>query len=84
MDKRVTKLLTSGLLIGLAAATMGCTETNSTIFIRQVQVPDPDDQCVVRADPTALFTGSGYLDTGVGDGAYQATMLICERFINYP
>ncbi|MBW2459809.1 MAG: hypothetical protein JRI68_35285 [Deltaproteobacteria bacterium] len=81
MQKRVTRLLTTGLLVGMAAATMGCTETNSTIFIRQVQVPDPDDQCVVRADPSSLYTGYGFLDTGIGDGAYQATMLVGNQMI---
>jgi len=82
MQNRATNLLlTSGLLVGLAATTMGCTETNSTIFIRQVQVPDPDDQCIVRADPAALFTGHGFLDTALGDGAYQATVLVGNQMI---
>ncbi len=76
MRKCVNRLLTTSLLVGMAMATIGCTDTGSTIFIRQVLVRDAEDQCIVRADPTGLFTGSGFLDTSLGDGAYQAAMLV--------
>ncbi|RLB57305.1 MAG: hypothetical protein DRI90_18120 [Deltaproteobacteria bacterium] len=76
MRIRVKELLSTGLVVGIGMATMGCTDTGSTIFIRQIQLPDAEDNCTVRPDPAATYTAAGFLDTSLGGGAYEAAMLV--------
>lgn len=59
----------------LMVLTTGCSDTYSTLFIRQVQRPDPEDDCTVTNDPTSGFVPSGVLDRAVEDG-YNAALLV--------
>jgi hypothetical protein len=68
-------------MAGLMATSVACVDTNSTVFVRQVQASDAGDDCVVKSDPSALFRASGFLDTSIGDGGYQAVMLIGNQLV---
>jgi hypothetical protein len=70
-------------VIGLAALTFGagCTENNQSIFIRQVPVPDPEDQCAVTADPSSPALFSGRLDAALAT-TYQQFFLVGNQMIS--
>jgi hypothetical protein len=76
MQQLVTRLGSVTLMAGLMVSSVACVDTGSTVFIRQVQAVTADDDCIVQPDPSALFRGSGFLDTSVGDGGYQAVLLV--------
>ncbi|MBM4373606.1 MAG: hypothetical protein FJ095_00865 [Deltaproteobacteria bacterium] len=69
-------------IIGLAALSFGtgCTDNQQTLFIRQVPVPDPEDQCSVTADPSAPALFSGRLDATLAT-TYQQFFLVGNQMI---
>jgi len=69
-------------LFGLVALTLGagCTENNQSIFIRQVPVPDPEDQCAVTADSSGPALFSGRLDAALAT-TYQQFFLVGNQMI---
>ena len=80
--------------MGFAASSIGCVDNNTSIFIRQVQVPDPDNGCIVSADPSALMDTHGNVDTfaqrfitGAGDvtqgqtAAFNVSLLVGNQLI---
>jgi hypothetical protein len=60
------RLFHVALVAGLAATSVACTETNSTIFIRQVVVPE-DEECVYEPDPSGTFLLEGTYDFAIPD-----------------
>lgn len=77
MKTRFTSLVFAMVLMVL---TTGCSDTYSTLFIRQVQQPDPDDDCNVSNDSSAAVKLSGTLDRAVEDG-YMAHVLVGNQMI---
>ena len=69
-------------ILGLAALSFGagCTDNNQTLFIRQVPVPDPEDQCAVTTDPSAPALFSGRLDATLTT-TYQQFFLVGNQMI---
>ena len=81
-------------VLGLAASTLGCVDNNTSIFIRQVQVPQADSMCIIQSDPSALMSTRGHVDvlqqrivTGGGDPAngvalaYNVVLLVGNQLI---
>lgn len=60
------RLCTGALLGALAATSIACTETNSTIFVRQMVVPD-EEECVYEPDPSGTFFLEGTYDYSIPD-----------------
>jgi hypothetical protein len=59
----------------LALAAPACVDNNVTLFIQQVQVPDPENSCSVSADPGAAYFPIGYMDTSL-TSQYAGALLI--------
>ena len=76
------KILAFALLLGPAftSLSLGCVDNNVSLFIRQVQIPDEDDDCVVQADPAAMFRLSGTMDTALTT-SYQAVLLLGNQLV---
>lgn len=62
MHHFASRVIARIFVLGLAASSFGCADNNSSIFIRQVQVPDLANDCVVTADPGGLMRTQGYVD----------------------
>ena len=59
----------------LGAATGGCADNDSALFIRSVLALEPGD-CVATAQPEATSLAFGVYDLGVADGSYFAFLLV--------
>jgi hypothetical protein len=70
------------LALGLTALFFGaaCTDNNETLFIRQVPVPDPEDQCSLTTDPSAAALFSGFLDTSLST-TYRQFFLVGNQMV---
>jgi hypothetical protein len=68
---------TPALLLALAAP--GCVDNNVTLYIQQVQAPDPSNNCSVSNDPGATYYGTGVMDTQLATGGYVATLLVANQ-----
>ena len=65
-----------GLALGLLGAASGaCSDNQGSIFIRQVNLPVPTNNCIVTADPQNLTLGIGTLDVALRK-EYTATLLV--------
>jgi len=60
--------------------TAGCAENNISIFVRQVQMPDPESKCFVSAEPTSPTIGSGVMDRHLTN-TFHANLLIGNQLI---
>lgn len=79
LTKRLLKL--SGLILGLAAVTPGCTtDVQSMLFIRQVQAPLAP-ACAVDSSPDSTALSAGVLDIGFRK-TYQANLLIGNQLVS--
>ena len=74
------QLFGTTLVFGLAMGAMGCVDNNTTIFVRQVQAPDPANECVVTNDPSALARSRGYVDGALAD-SYFAWLLVGNQLV---
>lgn len=71
----------SALLLGVAP---GCAENESTLFIRQAQIPQPvsgGSSCKVEASASATFRGHGTLDVAIAP-QYVAHLLIGNQMVD--
>jgi len=78
----IHKILACALLLGTALAScgLGCVDNNVSLFIRQVQVPDENDDCLVQNDPNGLVRLSGRMDTALTT-SYQAVLLLGNQLV---
>jgi hypothetical protein len=77
----VRKLASIGAVAALGALSLGCADNNTTIFIRQVQFPEVQDNCAVTNDPGAAQLGQGFLDT-LYRGSYQGWLLVGNQMLS--
>jgi hypothetical protein len=68
--------------VGIAALSLsaGCRTNNSSVFIRQVPIPDPQNKCTVSADPTTAALPSGTFDTSL-TSFYQQFFLFGDQLV---
>ncbi len=87
MHHFASRALAGVFVVGVAAGSMGCADNNSSIFIRQVQVPDVANECVVTADPGGLMRTQGAVDPALqafafGDARpYNVSLLVGNQLI---
>lgn len=74
-------VLVGAPLLLLAVGNAGCVDNNTSIFIRQVQAVDPENECVVEADPEALFWSMGVMDTALAS-SYHAELLLGNQLVS--
>lgn len=80
MSSIITKLLGGVFLAGAIAGAPSCADTDSAIFIRQVQLSSAQNDCTVSNDPTSPFYSRGVMDVRL-TSSYRAWMLIGNQLI---
>jgi hypothetical protein len=73
--------ITSWLACCLAVGAIGCTDYSPSVFIRQVQLRQPDDECIVDDDPDSIVLPSGLLDVSLNVTGYQAAILVGNQLV---
>jgi hypothetical protein len=69
-------VLAAGCLVAAtAAATSGCADNDSSLFVQAV-VRLEAPQCTAKADPNATLLGGGVLDRAFPGGTYDAALLV--------
>jgi hypothetical protein len=71
MKTRFGRLAALGLASALAVSLGGCVDNNTSIFIQQVPLPDPEDHCNVSNDPSASLLPAGFVDRSLATGKWQ-------------
>ena len=69
------------LLCAASVSMIGCTDYSPSVFVRQAQFIDPEDECIVDADPEAGFLFSGRYDPAIGTNGYFAALLVGNQLI---
>jgi hypothetical protein len=71
-----------GSVLAVAALSFGsgCVDNNESLFIRQVPLPDVEDQCTVTNDPTGAALSSGLADVAL-TSAYAQYFLVGNQLI---
>lgn len=77
----MSRTLLSSLLCTASVSMFGCTDYSPSVFVRQAQIIDPEDECVVEADPEAGALFSGRYDPAVGTNGYFAALLVGNQLI---
>ena len=73
MSSIITKLLGGVFLVGAVAGAPSCADTDSAIFIRQIQLSSAQNDCTVNNDPTSAFYSRGIMDVSLTQ-SYRAWM----------
>ena len=81
MRSTISKLLGGIFLTAAIAGAPSCAETDSAIFVRQVQLAVADDNCIVTNDPGALPISRGVLDVSLSTAGYTATLLVGNQLV---
>src|SRR5260221_11669770 len=68
--------------VGIAALSLsaGCRTNNESVFIRQVPIPDVQNQCLISADPTTAQLLGGLFDTSLAD-AYEQVFMFGNQLV---
>ena len=74
------KLLSGLFLTAAVASSPSCADTDSAIFVRQVQQILSTDECVTTNDPNTFTLSEGFLDRTVRR-RYDATVLVGNQLI---
>ncbi len=70
----INKSLVAAVGIAALSLSAGCRTNNESVFIRQVPIPDPQNQCIVTADPTTKQLFQGTFDTSLAKSYRQVFM----------
>jgi hypothetical protein len=82
MNRLLCRIVTAGVGVGLAALGFGCADSQSVIFIRQVQarVSKGTAGCTADNSPTSLFFTAGLMDAAFRS-EYHATLLVGSQLV---
>ncbi|HZO17069.1 MAG TPA: hypothetical protein VFB62_27520 [Polyangiaceae bacterium] len=60
---------------------IGCTDYSPSVFVRQAQLLNPEDDCLVENDPSSTAIYSGRYDPAIGTNGYFGALLVGNQLI---